>query len=72
LALKKVKNGWGKIKKSYDNTWKFQIEWATRLPWVEGFVLDGLFIRNVRCKVCSSVENNEKFIGCKWYTLTKH
>jgi hypothetical protein len=57
---------------SYDSTWKFQIEWVTRSPWVEGFVSNGLFIRNVGCKVCSLIENNEKNIGCQWDTLTKH
>ncbi len=51
---------------------KFQIEWATRLLWVEGFVSDGLFIRDVGCKVCSLIENNENIIGCKWDTLAKH
>ncbi len=31
-------------KKSYDNTWKFQIEWVAKLPWVEGLVAKGGFI----------------------------
>ncbi len=25
-----------KLKKSYDCIWKFQLEWGTKLPWVEG------------------------------------
>ncbi len=62
----------GKNQKSYDRTWKFQIEWATRSPWVEAFVSNGLFIHKVGCKVCSLIENNEKNIGCKWDTFTKH
>jgi hypothetical protein len=65
LPFKRVENGWEKIKKSYDSTWKFQIEWATRLPWVEAFVSDGFFFCNVGCKMCSLIEYNEKIIGCK-------
>lgn len=61
-----------KSKISYDNTWKFQIEWATKSLWVQGFVLNGLFIHNVRCKVCSLTENNEKIIGYKWDIVTKY
>jgi hypothetical protein len=38
--LKKQKNkvDGKKPKKSYDNTWKFQIEWATILPCAKGGV----------------------------------
>ncbi len=61
-----------KLKKSHDRTWKFEIEWATKLPWVEDLVAKGGFIHTMKCKVCSLIENKEKFVGCKWDTLTKH
>ncbi len=32
-----------KQKKSYDNIRKFQIEWATKLPWVKGLVNKGVY-----------------------------
>jgi hypothetical protein len=38
---------------SYDVIWKFQIEWASKLLWVEGIVLEGGFIHIVRCRVGS-------------------
>jgi len=59
-------------KRSYDNTRKFQTEWATSLPWAEGFVSNGSFIHIVRCKVCFLIKNKYKIIGCKWDTLAKH
>jgi hypothetical protein len=40
-----------KLKLSYDNTWKFQIEWATQSLWVEGFVSNGLFICSIFLKL---------------------
>jgi hypothetical protein len=37
--LKKQKNKVdGKKPKKYDNTWNFQIEWATKLPCAKGVV----------------------------------
>jgi hypothetical protein len=31
-----------KQKKSYDNIKTFQIQWATKLPWVKGLVNEGV------------------------------
>ncbi len=64
--------GWNEAKKSYDNTWKFQIEWVAKLPRVEGLVAKGGVIHIAMwCKVCSLIQNMEKIVGCKWDTLTK-
>ncbi len=59
-------------KKSYDNTKKFQIEWATKVPWAEGVVSKDDMINLVKCKVCSLIGKKEKIMGCKWDTLIKH
>ncbi len=45
-----------KQKKFNDNMRKFQVEWATKLPWVKGLVNEGGFIQSVKCKVCSLIE----------------
>jgi hypothetical protein len=55
-----------------DNTRKFQTEWATRLPWAEGLMLDGSFIHTMRCRVCFLIKNKCTIVGCKWDILTKH
>jgi hypothetical protein len=61
-----------KLKKSYDCIWKFQLEWATKLPWVEGVLAtDGVF-HNVRCKVCSTISKKPCLLTPKWDTLMKH
>jgi hypothetical protein len=49
-----------KLRKSHDRTWKFKIEWATKLPSVEDLVAKGGFIHTMKCKVCSFIENKEK------------
>jgi hypothetical protein len=59
-------------KKINNNTRKFQVEWATKLPWVKGLVNEKGFIQSVKCKVCSLIESKDKIVGCKWDTLTKH
>ncbi len=61
-----------KPKKSYDAVQKFQIKWATKLPWTEGIVLEGGLIHIVRCRVHSLIEGKDKIVRCKWDTLTKH
>jgi hypothetical protein len=35
-----------KQKKSYDNIRKFQIQWATKLPWVKGLVNKGVHLKH--------------------------
>ncbi len=57
---------------TYDNTQKFQIEWATKVPWAEGIVCKDGMINLVECRVYSLIEKKEKIMGCKWDTLTKH
>jgi hypothetical protein len=50
LALK-TKN-----KRSYDLTWKFQVEWVAKLPWVELQVGSNGCVHTMKCKMCSEVE----------------
>jgi hypothetical protein len=59
-------------KKNYDNTNKFQTEWASNLPWAKGLMNERGFIQSVKCIVCSSIKSNNKIVGCKWDRLTKH
>jgi hypothetical protein len=59
-------------KKSYDSTKKFQAKWANNLPWAKGLMNERGFIQSVKSIVCSSVKCNDKIVGCKWDTLTKH
>jgi hypothetical protein len=61
-----------KKKKSYDSTKKFQAKWATKLTWPEGLIAKSGFIHNVKCKVCSLIENKGKIVGCKWNIFTNH
>lgn len=63
---------WKKQKKSYDSTKKFQVEWASKLPWVKGILVEGGFIHTMRCKVYTLIENKNKIVGCMWDILTKH
>jgi hypothetical protein len=42
-------------KKSDDNTKKFQIEWAAKVPWAEGAVSTDCTINLMKCKVCSLI-----------------
>jgi hypothetical protein len=44
--------GWNEAKKSYDNIWKFQIEWVAKLPWVEGLML---VMEQVHCVVVKQI-----------------
>lgn len=61
-----------KFKKYYDSTKKFQAKWIANLPWAKGLMNERGFIQNVKCIVCSSIKSNDKIVGCKWDTLTKH
>jgi hypothetical protein len=61
-----------KFKKSYDHTRKFQLEWAPKLPWVEGvLVLDGI-LHNVFYKVSSIIDKKPLLLAPKWDALMKH
>jgi len=61
-----------KLKKSYDCTKKFQLEWVAKLLWVVGvLVIDGVF-HNVRCKVCTIIDKKPCLLPPKWDTLMKH
>jgi hypothetical protein len=61
-----------KLKKSYDCTWKFQLEWAAKLPWVEGVLAINSVFHNVRCKVCNTIDKKPYLLAPKWDTLMKH
>jgi hypothetical protein len=69
---KKQKNEGNNKIKSYDNTCKFQIEWAIYMPWAKGLMFKGGFKNEVKCRVCSLIDNKEKIVGCGWDILTKH
>jgi hypothetical protein len=40
-----------KLENLYDCTQKFQLEWAMKLPWVEGVFVDDSKLHMVKCKV---------------------
>jgi hypothetical protein len=61
-----------KFKKSYDRTCKFQLEWATKLPWVEGVLATYDILHNVQCRVCSTINKKSLLFGPKWGILMKH
>jgi hypothetical protein len=45
-----------KFKKYYDRMCKFQLEWATKLPWVEGVLPTYDILHNVQCRVCHNID----------------
>ncbi len=55
----------------YDHPHNFQMEWATTLNWV-GVLTTNKKFHNVKCKVCSVIEGQPKFLLPKWDTFTKH
>jgi hypothetical protein len=46
---------------NYDHTHKFQMEWVTNLNWVGGLTTNEI-LHNVKCKVCSVIERQPKFL----------
>jgi hypothetical protein len=61
-----------KFKKSNDYTRKFQLEWATKLPWAkEVFVVNGI-LPNVQCKVYNTINMKPLLFVPKWDILVKH
>jgi hypothetical protein len=63
---------WPKKKRSYDSTWKFQVEWVTKLPWAKFQVdYDGC-VHIVKCKVFFEIEQKDKFIALKWDSFLKN
>ncbi len=61
-----------KFKKSYDRICKFQLEWATKLPWVEGVLATYDILHNVQYRVCSNINKHSLLFGHKWDILMKH
>jgi hypothetical protein len=45
-----------KLKKSYDCTRKFQLEWVAKQPSVEGVLVDDGKLHMVKCKVCNTID----------------
>jgi hypothetical protein len=45
----------------YDSIQKFQIEWATKVPWAEGIEYKYGMINLVKCKVYFLIEKKEKY-----------
>jgi hypothetical protein len=48
------------------------LEWATKLHWVQGVLtIDGV-LHNVRFKVCNTIDRKSCLFFFKWDTLMKH
>lgn len=61
-----------KLKKSYDCTRKFQLDWATKLLCVVGVLITGGMLHNVRCKVFTTIDRKLCSLVPKLDTLMKH
>lgn len=57
-----------RLKKNYDFTRKFQMEWSAKLPWAEMVLEDGV-LHMVRCKVCTEMGKKSHVMDPKWHTL---
>jgi hypothetical protein len=56
----------------YDGVWKFQDAWTTQLPWVELVFNEQGQVHYVRCKICTFVNDKEKWFTPKLDNLLKH
>jgi hypothetical protein len=61
-----------KLKKSYDCTCKFQLEWATKFPWVERVLVVNGILHNFWCRVYNIISRKPLLLAPKWDTLMKH
>jgi hypothetical protein len=61
-----------KRKKSYELNRHFQDSWAAKLPWAEAVMGTDGRISQVRCKVCTFVEQRDKLLVAKIDSLWKH
>ncbi len=61
-----------RLKRSYDHTRKFQLEWVVKLSWGEGVLIDDGKFNMVNCKVCTTINRKPCLLAPKWDTLMKH
>jgi hypothetical protein len=61
-----------KLKKFYDYTSNFQLEWVAKLCWIKGVLAIDDVLHNVRCKVCSIIDRKPCLLTPKGDTLMKH
>jgi len=61
-----------KLKKSYDHSRKFLLEWVAKLPWAESVLATNVVLHNVRCKVYTTIDKKPCLLVPKWDTLMKH
>jgi hypothetical protein len=59
-------------KKNYDLARKFQMEWSTKLPWIEMVLASDGKLHMVRCRVCINMGKKPYVMGPKWHTLLSH
>jgi len=58
--------------REYESKRKFQVSWATKLPWSKlQMGVDGC-VHLVKYKVCLEVEHKNKLLAPKWDSLHKH
>ncbi len=55
-----------------DIQWVFKDNWATKFPWAKLMVNPNGKVQQVRCKICSIVEDREKLLNLKFDGLQKH
>lgn len=58
--------------KNYNLTQKFQLEWACKLPWVEGILTNNGRLHMVKCTMCLTMERTKRLMQPKWDTLKTH
>jgi hypothetical protein len=61
-----------RLKKSYDHTRKFQLEWVVNLSWAERVLINDGKLNMVKCKVCNMIDRKPCLFAPKWDMLMKH
>jgi len=61
-----------KFNKSYYCTCTFQLEWATKFPWVERVLVVNGILHNVWYRVYNTINRKPLLLAPKWDTLMKH
>jgi hypothetical protein len=61
-----------KLKKSYDYTCKFQLEWVTKFPWAKRVLVVNGILHNVWCKVYNTINRKPLLVAPKWDTFMFH
>jgi hypothetical protein len=61
-----------RMKKNYDLTRRFQIEWSATCPWSEMILTDEGLLHIVKCSICSAVRGRPIIMGPKFDTVKRH